>query len=166
MEIKSAAFSYIFWRGVGARGQIDDALEPYLKIPPVARKHGFANWVRDARIGRELSQKTVAERMNISVQSFASLESGVDTGKISIKRLQQVANALDCEFIYVIRPKSGMPFSLETWNKLLEVVKPKVSREKCHNDRQYLLQLSAAAKRLYRDHKFRQQQGWSERVID
>jgi len=52
-----------------------------------------------------MSGASLARRLGLQRSSVAYLEQAESDGNITLKKLKQVANAMDCEFIYAIVPK-------------------------------------------------------------
>lgn len=59
---------------------------------------------------REVSGRTLREsaaKMQVSHQSFAALEKSEAGETITLKKLRQAAEALDCELVYALIPRKG-----------------------------------------------------------
>ena len=69
-------------------------------------------WLRSIReaLGMRLSQ--AGDRMGITRQSFSELEKREKEGSISMQKLAETAQALDCKLVYAIIPKEGSLESL------------------------------------------------------
>lgn len=65
-------------------------------------------WIRGTRVMMGLSARVLAERMGITETAVFKLEKGEMAGTSSIATLCRAAAAMDCEFVYQIRPaRSG-----------------------------------------------------------
>lgn len=115
------------------------------------------------RKGLLLTLKTVADKLGMAVPSYHKLEWRERYGGITIRDLREAAEAMDCDLIYYIRPKSRQTFAKIIWEKL------KARAELCERvieARKYeptwaARVLAARAIRLFRDKDFRKEMGWS-----
>lgn len=106
-----------------------------------------------------LSVTTVADRLAVSRNAIRKIELSEKSGKINLLTLRKVAEALDCELVYEIRPKSGRSFSQQVWDQVLEEVGTHPWLAKCYQRRRAWA-LAALAREKMRDTKFRKKQGW------
>ena len=90
--------------------RIDTEVLPYLELP--AHKFG---WIKSTRESLFLSSKTVAKRLSMDHAAYLRLETREQEGRVTLKYLARVAQAMDCELIYAIRPKERVRFSYTTW---------------------------------------------------
>jgi predicted DNA-binding mobile mystery protein A len=84
--------------------QLDRSLEPYqtaLKVPRPSK-----GWIRTIRQALGVSSGELARRLGTSRQLPLQLEKGEAEDRITLKSLRAVANALDCELIYVLVPRA------------------------------------------------------------
>ena len=65
----------------------------------------IGSWIRNFRRILGMTQKQLAARLGISSPSLYQLEQNEIEGKISIKNLDRVAQAMDCELVYFLVPK-------------------------------------------------------------
>jgi predicted DNA-binding mobile mystery protein A len=83
--------------------QVDSALEPFSEIrgmiPPES------GWVRTVRESLGMSIRQLAERMNASKTTAATLERNEAAGTIKLRSLQAVSEALGCELVYALVPR-------------------------------------------------------------
>lgn len=63
-------------------------------------------WLRAVREAIGLKQVAVAQRMGVKRQSYARLELTEAEGTLSLGSLQKAADAMDCEVVYFLMPKS------------------------------------------------------------
>ena len=61
-------------------------------------------WIKTLRKAFSMSGATLARRMGLQRSSLAYLEQSEKQGSITIKKLREVASAMDCELIYAIVP--------------------------------------------------------------
>jgi transcriptional regulator with XRE-family HTH domain len=76
-------------------------------------------WLRAAREGLMQSSGRAAEKAGISRTAWTRIERAELQGKVTIASLAQMAEALDCELVYAIRPKKRVRFSEVIWQQLL-----------------------------------------------
>ena len=108
-EIKKA---YIRWSRNHYPANCDTKLTPFLSCD-------FSDeWIRSVREALLLSPETVALKMRISRAAYIALEKREIQKAITIESLSKVAEALDCELVYAIRPKNRKLFSETIWEKL------------------------------------------------
>lgn len=79
--------------------QIEGLRELKTQIPAIG------SWIRNFRRILGMTQKQLAARLGISSPSLYQLEQNEIEGKISIKNLDRVAQAMDCELVYFLVPK-------------------------------------------------------------
>lgn len=76
------------------------ALRPHLK--------GVPSWVQYIRKALGMSPKQLAERMSIAESSLYQLERQESLDKASIQSLKKAAEAMGCELVYAIVPKTSV----------------------------------------------------------
>ena len=64
-------------------------------------------WLRAVREALGMSQQQVARVMQVKQQSLIDFETAEAEDRITLKNLRRAAEAMECELIYVIVPKSG-----------------------------------------------------------
>ena len=72
------------------------------------------SWIRTFRRFLGMSQKQLAQRLGISSPSLYQLEQNEIEGKISIKNLERIANAMDCDLVYFLAPRDEFKKIRET----------------------------------------------------
>lgn len=65
-------------------------------------------WVRSVRTALGMSASSLAQRLDISQPALTQLEKSEVQSTITIGKLQQIANALDCDFYYAIVPRTSL----------------------------------------------------------
>ncbi|MGI9534451.1 MAG: mobile mystery protein A [Thermodesulfobacteriota bacterium] len=88
------------------REQVDKSLSRLnslrnIKTPPFG-------WIRSIREALGMSGRQLAERLGVSKQSVSRLEQDENVGSITIKTLRNVAESLDCVFVYGFVPKTSL----------------------------------------------------------
>jgi predicted DNA-binding mobile mystery protein A len=85
--------------------QLDRALVPFqaAKANPRPPK----GWVRAIREAIGISSNDLAERMGTSRQLTLQQEKAESEDRITLKSLRTLAQALDCDFVYALVPRTG-----------------------------------------------------------
>ena len=89
----------------------DNHLQPFIALK-IDQK---TNWLQSARRSLQLSTNQVAKKANISSAAYSKFEKNELSGKITIESLKKMADAMDCELIYCVRPKNNKSFSQIIW---------------------------------------------------
>ncbi len=71
-----------------------------LHIPP-------EGWLRTARNALGMSGAQLAKRMQVTRANISKTELAEQSGAVSIKNMQQIAEAMECRFVYAVIPKDG-----------------------------------------------------------
>jgi predicted DNA-binding mobile mystery protein A len=80
-------------------------------------------WIYTIRKTLNISLRQLALKLGVTPQNVKKLEHGEKVGSISLKKLKEIADALDMKLVYVLIPKDG---SLE---KLIEKKAAKKAEE-------------------------------------
>jgi predicted DNA-binding mobile mystery protein A len=95
-----------------ARQQLDQRLERIRSmIPDLGRPQ--RGWVSALRTAYAMSQADLARRMGISRQAVSQLEQRESDGSVTLKALEQAAQALGGELVYAIVPRRSISDTLE-----------------------------------------------------
>jgi predicted DNA-binding mobile mystery protein A len=89
-----------------ARHQLDATLrrfEPLKAIFPPTK-----GWIRAIRDVLGMTGQQLANRLNVNKQRVSRIEHDEKLGKIKVETLRNVAEALDCEFVYCFVPKNSL----------------------------------------------------------
>jgi predicted DNA-binding mobile mystery protein A len=86
--------------------QLDRSLKPYRLALAVSRPSG--GWIRAVRQALGISASEVARRLGKSRQLPLQLEKAEAADAITLKSLRSVADALGCDLVYALVPKSGL----------------------------------------------------------
>lgn len=118
--------------------------------------------LKKARQALQLSSTHMAEEMKISRSAYCQLEKLEAEGRITLNKLVQAAEAMDCEVVCVLRPKSKVRFSQLIWKKLLPKVihHPILAKRETHRR---AVTLAALVRDQFHDPKTRQELNWTER---
>lgn len=107
------------------------------------------------------STAQVAKKMNIPKAEYYRLEKTEVSEDISLRRLRQCAEALDCELIYFMRPAQGQNFS----HLILQAIMPEALKVKAPQfSWTRINRLADRLVQLTHDPRFRQAQGWCRNV--
>lgn len=71
-----------------------------------ARPH--AGWVKAIRTALGMSQRDLAARLGVSDVAVHKLERSEQDGRISLRKLAEVAAAMDCTVVYALVPHSSL----------------------------------------------------------
>jgi predicted DNA-binding mobile mystery protein A len=93
-------------RSAQARRELDRKfneadLEPIRAIPRLG-------WIRAVRGALGMSQAVLAKRLGVSAAAVNKLEQAERHGGVTIRKLAEVASALDCTFVYALVPRSTL----------------------------------------------------------
>jgi transcriptional regulator with XRE-family HTH domain len=116
-------------------------------------------WIRNFRESFMLSQGAIAAKLNISRQAYAKLELNEAKESISIESLKKMAEALDCELIYFVRPKSRQRVSSLIWKNVFPEALGRYQRRTRSQKIQPLI-LATIATNLMQETKIRRQYRW------
>ena len=95
-----------------ARRQLDATLARFgevkrLQLPP-------KGWIRAVREALGMSGKQLAVRLQVSQPRVHKLEQSEPSGALTLKTMRQVAEALDCVFVYALVPRSTLEETVRT----------------------------------------------------
>lgn len=85
--------------------QLDRKLKGFRVARLIARPD--IGWLKTIRISLGMSQQQVANKLSITRQSVQEIEKREKEGSITLKRLQETADALDMQLVYGLVPKDG-----------------------------------------------------------
>src|SRR5215510_9154119 len=84
------------------REQIDRQLAPFRRVAAARPVRG---WVRAVRQALGMNGRQLASRMGIARSHLSQIEDAEVRGAVSLRTLERVAHALDCEFVYALVPR-------------------------------------------------------------
>lgn len=79
------------------------------------------NQLKTAREKLMLSTESVGKKLNISRAALCRFEQREAMGTISIDSLEKIANAMNCELIYEIKPRNEKSFEDLIWEQILPI---------------------------------------------
>jgi predicted DNA-binding mobile mystery protein A len=65
-------------------------------------------WVRAIRDALGMTSRQLAARMGLSQSTIAALEKGEAAGTVTLKSLREAAEALDCQLVYALVPRTSL----------------------------------------------------------
>lgn len=73
-----------------------------LRTPPTG------GWVRAVRTALAMSQADLAKQLGVSAPAVADLERAEGSGGLTLRRLERVAEELDCTLVYALVPNATL----------------------------------------------------------
>ncbi|MBU4327488.1 MAG: mobile mystery protein A [Proteobacteria bacterium] len=89
-----------------ARRQLDTTLAMFGEAKRV--QFPAKGWIRAVREALGMSGKQLAQRLHVSQPRVYKLEQSEPSGALTLKTMRQVAEALDCVFVYALVPRSTL----------------------------------------------------------
>lgn len=71
-------------------------------------------WIRAVRSALGMSGKQLAKRLQVSQPRVFKLEQDESSGALTMKTIRQVAEALDCVFVYALVPRTTLENTVRT----------------------------------------------------
>ena len=95
-----------------ARRQLDATLTKLSEVRNV--QPPAKGWIRAVRDALGMSGKQLAGRLRVSQPRVFKLEQDEPSGALTLKTMRQVAEALDCVFVYALVPRSSLEETVRT----------------------------------------------------
>lgn len=76
-------------------------------------------WIRAVREALGMSGRQLASRLKVSQPRVHKLEQNEPAGGVTLKTMRQVAEALDCTFVYALVPHSSLKETVKTQARLV-----------------------------------------------
>ncbi|MEK6201527.1 MAG: mobile mystery protein A [Desulfobulbaceae bacterium] len=89
-----------------ARRQLDATLARFSEVRKVQLPP--KGWIRAVREALGMSGKQLAGRLHVSQPRVHKLEQSEPSGALTIRTMRQVAEALDCVFVYALVPRTTL----------------------------------------------------------
>ena len=89
-----------------ARRQLDITLARFDSAKSVQRP--AKGWIRAVREALGMSGRQLAQRLGVSQPRVHALERGEVSDALTLKTMRQVAEALDCTFVYALVPHTSL----------------------------------------------------------
>ena len=100
-----------------AREQLDATLgrfEPLKTLVPPGK-----GWIRAIRDAIGMTGEQLAKRLNINKQRVSRIEHDEKLGKVKIETLRNVADAMDCAFVYAFVPRDSLDQTVKEQAKVI-----------------------------------------------
>jgi predicted DNA-binding mobile mystery protein A len=91
--------------GTLRRRQLDQTLLPFFAARNQTRP--LRGWLRSVREALGFSLEDVGRKLRDSRQHILRFETAEANDQITLQSLRRIANAMDCELVYAIVPKTG-----------------------------------------------------------
>jgi predicted DNA-binding mobile mystery protein A len=85
--------------------QLTRSLEPFMNARSMNRP--AKGWLLAMREVSARTMRELASKLEISHQTYAALEKAEAEDRITLKRLREAAEALDCQLVYALVPRKG-----------------------------------------------------------
>src|ERR1700677_4610919 len=85
--------------------QLSRQIEPFLPVRGAARP--WKGWIAAVREASGMTLKELGAKLDSFPQVVAALEKSEAADRITLKKLRQAANALECELVYALVPRTG-----------------------------------------------------------
>jgi transcriptional regulator with XRE-family HTH domain len=141
--------------------EADRYIEGFLDKKIEANNPVNGHWLEQARKGLLLSAGKLAKKMGISRAAYSKFEKNEEVGTISINSLARCADAMNCEFVYAIRPKEGQLYSKVIWEKILKASAKQIEIRSTPEHMKGFA-LAAIAREKMQEPKFRRSQNWAQ----
>lgn len=89
-----------------ARRQLDATLALFGSVKGV--QPPAKGWIRAVREALGMSGRQLARRLKVSQPRVHRLEQDEPSGAVTLRTMRQVAEALDCTFVYALVPRSSL----------------------------------------------------------
>ena len=99
------------------RRQLDATLAKFSEAGSV--QSPAKGWIRAVREVLGMSGKQLAGRLKVSQPRVFKLEQDEPAGALTLKTMRQVAEALDCVFVYALVPRSSLEETVRTQAKVV-----------------------------------------------
>ena len=93
------------------RTQLDRIFESATKSP--LSKRPKAGWIHEIRSSLGMSMQDLASRMGVIRQRVERIEKDEMLDKLTLETVKRVAEALECDFVYYLKPKTSLQKTLE-----------------------------------------------------
>lgn len=71
-----------------------------------------SGWIRSVRVALGMTQEALARRLGVTRNAVIKLEHSETSGGITVRKLSQVAAALDCTLVYALVPNTTLDDTL------------------------------------------------------
>jgi len=91
---------------IQARRRLDERFRRFRPLADEPRPH--KGWIRAIRDALGMSSTELATRLGVSQQSVSQMEQSEQQDTITLETLRRAANALDCDLVYVLEPRTSL----------------------------------------------------------
>lgn len=107
--------------------QLDKQLKEWQQVN---HKYGRprSGWIKTLRVALSMSAEQLADRLGLTRGRINQLENGEANNAVTLRTLNEVANALGCELIYAIVPKGHTTLKSIIEKRADQLAKEKVAR--------------------------------------
>jgi predicted DNA-binding mobile mystery protein A len=102
-----------------ARRQLDATLAKFGEVKSMQLP--AKGWIRAVREALGMSGTQLARRIQVSQPRVHKLEQGEPSGALTLKTMRQVAEALDCVFVYALVPRSSLEETVRAQARVVAV---------------------------------------------
>lgn len=102
-----------------------DALQSFLKLPKPRE-----GWIRTVRSALGMTGVQLSHNLNVSRSRVARVEQDELRGAVTLKTMQDMAEAMDCTFVYAIVPKGKVEDVI--WQRALAKARQQVAEVGTH----------------------------------
>ena len=95
-----------------AREQLDGTLKQFLPLKEIVPPR--KGWIRAIRDALGMTGEQLAKRLGVNKQRVSRIEQDEKLGNITIKTLRNIADALDCKFVYGFVPNQTLEKMVES----------------------------------------------------
>ena len=119
-----------------ARRQLDQTLKRFqvLQSIPVPKK----GWIRAIRDTLGMTGSRLAHRLGVKQQRITRIEQDERLGKVTLRTMQQTAEAMDCIFVYAIVPRDSLEAIVRKQAQMLAQKRMAQSSHTMHLEQQEL----------------------------
>ena len=86
------------------RDKVDQAVELTEGFPMLPQE----GWLRTVRTALGMSGPQLAKRLGVTKARISKAEHGELSGRVTLKTMQTMAEAMDCKFVYAVVPKGNV----------------------------------------------------------
>jgi len=156
--------AYLFWTKRYPEKEADEALRNFHQGGGSKDSPKNFSWIKVSREALLFSTNHLAEKMNMTSAAVCGFEKSEMKGTITLEKMRRVAEAMDCEFVYAIRPKQRILFSHVIWKQLLkESLNHWWVRSRSPNRKAQAL--AWIAQLNFDSPQFREKKGWARRRL-
>jgi transcriptional regulator with XRE-family HTH domain len=150
--------AYLWWRQRYKFKDFDSDVEPFLNLQV------RSDWIVNTRTALMVSTSYVAEKMGVSRSSYSHMEKGEADGRLSLRNLRRIAEALDCELVYAIRPKAKTRFSKVVWEQIARKFSKQMHALPGIHVKQWPRAWGSRFGERMQRASFRREMGWTKRI--